>query len=796
MTKPHDALELFSQLITHNKNNPELALEQLGDIDENTLTELQALIAAHNQNKQQTWFSDAISSQVNQLTTEHDLSGQQISHFTLQYKLGEGGMGTVYKAERHDDKIKQSVAIKLINPAITALYGEKEVLREAQFLATLNHAYIAKVLDVGECELGAYIIMEYIEGDTLLSYCQQHQLSNKARLILFNKICDAVSYAHQNRVIHADLKPNNILITKSGDPKLVDFGIARAASMNESSNQSCYHEYIKALSHEYASPEQLNGHTITTQSDVYSLGKILESLLSKAGHEQKQIISHALLPVEQRYSGAEQLKNDIANLLNNKPISVNTDQVYRLQKLLKRNPLSSFLAAGLTLSVATFSYSLWQKNIALEVEKQTSDNIANFMVDVFKSADPQSYDGHPVNTRDLLLFAKSKLGSSELMHSEKLQLHLGRSFKGIGDFDNAVLLLKSIKQDEKLKLDATIDLAELYISHSNLEKASELVNSINPNTLSGTQKIELNIAKGKIAFYQDDIENAYSLFSQAKSSALTAQNYSQVITTNNLITGILQRQEKFSTQLEVAKDNLQFSLQHFGHNSAEHIHAMFTLQSAYSAVEDFEQAAPLIKQIYDIQSQIYPKDHPTIALTLNELGNALSRLEKYDEAIKYHKEAISIITPRFNDRHIDYVYGYAYLGNAYSYQQQFDEAIAAYKNAADASLKLYGETASFTLTSYRNLGLAYQESGEHQKALEVLKTNYANTLKNHDTTSFRAATVQTALGSTYMALEQWHQAKPLIEQAKETFEQKLGKDNIRTTRTADKLAKINEQLML
>ncbi|MEL7478711.1 MAG: serine/threonine-protein kinase, partial [Pseudomonadota bacterium] len=773
MTKQHDALDLFSQLIKYNKNNPELALEQLGDIDENTFKELQALIAAHHQNKQQTWFSDAISSQVNQLTTESDLSGQQISHFTLQHKLGEGGMGTVYKAQRHDDKIKQDVAIKLINPAITALYGESEVLREAQFLATLNHAYIAKVLDVGESELGAYIIMEYIEGDTLLSYCQQHQLTNKARLVLFNKICDAVSYAHQNRVIHADLKPNNILITKSGDPKLVDFGIARAASMNESSNQNCYHEYIKALSHEYASPEQQNGGTITTQSDVYSLGKILESLLSKADHEQKQVINHALKPIELRYSSTEQLKNDITNILNNRPISTNTDQAYRFKKLLKRNPVSSILAAGLTLSVAAFSYSLWQKNIALEIEKQTSDNIANFMVDVFKSADPQSYDGHPVNTRDLLLFAKSKLDSNELVNSEKLQLHLGRSFKGIGDFDNAVLLLNNIKQDEKLKLDSVLDLAGLHISRSNLEKASELLNSINPNTLSEAQKIAFNIAKGKVAFYQDDTENAHSLFTQAKTSALATHNYQQVVTTNNLLTGVLQKQENFSAQLELAKDNLQFSEQHFPHNSTEHIHAMFTLQSAYSAVEDFEQAAPLIKKIYDIQSQIYPKDHPTIALTLNELGNALSRLEKYDEAIKYHKEAINIITPRFNDRHIDYVYGHAYLGNAYSYQQQFDEAIAAYKNAADASLKLYGETASFTLTSYRNLGLAYQESGEHTKALEVLKTNYANTLKGYDKNSFKAATVQTALGSTYMALEQWQNAKILLEQAKETFEQKL-----------------------
>lgn len=796
MTKQHDALDLFSQLIAHNKNNPELALEQLGDIDENILKELQALIAAHHKNKQQTWFSDAISSQVNQLTTESDLSGQQISHFTLQHKLGEGGMGTVYKAQRHDDKLQQNVAIKLINPAITTLYGEKEVLREAQFLATLNHAYIAKVLDVGECDLGAYIIMEYIEGDTLLSYCQQHQLSNKARLVLFNKICDAVSYAHQNRVIHADLKPNNILITKSGDPKLVDFGIARAASMNENSNQSCYHEYIKALSHEYASPEQLNGDTITTQSDVYSLGKILESLLSKADHEQKQLISYALQPIEHRYSSAEQLKNDITNILNNRPISTNTDQVYRLKKLLKRNPVSSILAAGLTLSVAAFSYSLWQKNVALEIEKQTSDNIANFMVDVFKSADPQSYDGHPINTRDLLLFAKSKLDSSELVNSEKLQLHLGRSFKGIGDFDNAVLLLNNIKQDEKLKLDSVLDLAGLHISRSDLEKASELLNSINPNTLSEAQKIAFNIAKGKVAFYQDDTENADNLFSQAKTLALATHNYQQVVTTNNLLTGVLQKQENFSAQLELAKDNLQFSEQHFPHNSAEHIHAMFTLQSAYSAVENFEQTAPLIKKIYDIQSQIYPKDHPTIALTLNELGNALSRLEKYDEAIKYHKEAINIITPRFNDRHIDYVYGQAYLGNAYGYQQQFDEAIAAYKKAADASLKLYGETASFTLTSYRNLGLAYHESGQHSKALEILRETYVNTLKNHDKTSFRAATVQGAMGSAYMALEQWQIAKPLLEQAKETYEQMLGKENIRTTRTAEKLAKINEHLML
>jgi len=450
MTKQHDALDLFSQLIAHNQNNPDLALEQLGDIDENILKELQALIAAHHQNKQQTWFSDAISSQVNQLTTESDLSGQQISHFTLQHKLGEGGMGTVYKAQRHDDKLQQNVAIKLINSAITALYGEKEVLREAQFLATLNHAYIAKVLDVGESELGAFIIMEYIEGDTLLSYCQQQQLSNKERLVLFNKICDAVSYAHQNRVIHADLKPNNILITKSGEPKLVDFGIARAASMNESSNQSSYHEYIKALSHEYASPEQLNGDTITTQSDVYSLGRILENLVEIPTNAELTIIIEKATAthLKSRFSSVIALKESISTFLVNKPLLWHkSSPTYLIKKYCQRAPFNAsllVLAFGLCCFTLTGFYLFQAQKIeAANTQKQVLD----FYEALLLSRLPDTPQGDKLSATALLNTGVKLVQHHQLEdHSKtKILLTLANSLFIHGNYQAVLVHLEEIK---------------------------------------------------------------------------------------------------------------------------------------------------------------------------------------------------------------------------------------------------------------------------------------------------------------------------------------------------------------
>ncbi len=211
------------------------------------------------------------------------LQGVRVGPYFLLEEVGRGGMGTVYRAIRADDEFQKQVAVKLVKRGMDTESILQRFRNERQILASLDHPYIAGLLDGGTTEDGLpYFVMEFIEGQSLLEYADAHRLNTAARLRLFRKVCSAVSYAHRNLVVHRDLKPGNIMVTSEGNPKLLDFGIARLLVSDYIPGDSERTAEIRAMTPDYASPEQVRGEKITTASDVYSLGVILYELLS--GH--------------------------------------------------------------------------------------------------------------------------------------------------------------------------------------------------------------------------------------------------------------------------------------------------------------------------------------------------------------------------------------------------------------------------------------------------------------------------------------------------------------------------------
>jgi WD40 repeat protein/tRNA A-37 threonylcarbamoyl transferase component Bud32 len=212
------------------------------------------------------------------------LVGRQLGHYRLLSQLGAGGMGEVYLAERADDQYRKQVAIKLVKRGMDTDNILRRFRHERQILAALDHPNIARLLDGGVSEDGLpYFVMEFIAGRPITEYCDSHQLSTEARLKLFRQVCDAVHYAHQNLVVHRDLKPGNILVTEEGAPRLLDFGIAKVFNPELASpTLDLTAPEIRLMTPEYASPEQVRGEPITTASDIYSLGVVLYELLT--GH--------------------------------------------------------------------------------------------------------------------------------------------------------------------------------------------------------------------------------------------------------------------------------------------------------------------------------------------------------------------------------------------------------------------------------------------------------------------------------------------------------------------------------
>ena len=208
--------------------------------------------------------------------------GQRLGPYRIVQEIGHGGMGTVYRAARADDEFQAEVAIKVVSRGMDSRLVLDRFRTERQILARLEHVNIARLLDGGTTNSGLpYFVMEYVPGKPLTRYCDEHKLPVTERLKLFRKVCDAVSYAHQNLIVHRDLKPDNILVTADGIPKLLDFGIAKILDPPTSGGEgAATMTMVRMGTPAYSSPEQIRGNPVGIAADIYSLGVILYELLT------------------------------------------------------------------------------------------------------------------------------------------------------------------------------------------------------------------------------------------------------------------------------------------------------------------------------------------------------------------------------------------------------------------------------------------------------------------------------------------------------------------------------------
>ncbi|MEZ5314238.1 MAG: serine/threonine-protein kinase, partial [Thermoanaerobaculia bacterium] len=218
---------------------------------------------------------------VGESSEQDPLLGRRIGPWSVTAKIGEGGMGRVYRAARADDRFERLVAIKILRGAVDSPRFRERFRTERRILAGLDHPGIARLLDGGELEEGTpYLVLEFVEGTDLIRHATERRLDLRGRLQLFRQILEGVGFAHRHLVVHRDLKPSNILVTPQGETKLLDFGVARlTAASSEEGGPSFAATQDRMFTPAYASPEQLQGELVSTSSDIYSLGVVLFELL-------------------------------------------------------------------------------------------------------------------------------------------------------------------------------------------------------------------------------------------------------------------------------------------------------------------------------------------------------------------------------------------------------------------------------------------------------------------------------------------------------------------------------------
>ena len=247
--------------------------------DQELRAEVDSLLHSHEQAGDEFLNSPAVD--LKSFAAENEVKpsfiGRKIGVYKIVAQIGHGGMGEVYRAVRDDGQYDKQVAIKLVRVGLDTPYMVERFRHERQILASLDHPNIARLYDGGTTEDGIpYLVMELIEGTPIDQYCDEHDLDITERLQLFTQVCAAVQYAHQRLVIHRDIKPNNILVTEDRIPKLLDFGIAKIVDPTGGVETTL----VRPMTPEYASPEQIRGESITTATDVYSLGVVLYRLLT------------------------------------------------------------------------------------------------------------------------------------------------------------------------------------------------------------------------------------------------------------------------------------------------------------------------------------------------------------------------------------------------------------------------------------------------------------------------------------------------------------------------------------
>ncbi|GAB5521779.1 MAG: hypothetical protein RhofKO_40300 [Rhodothermales bacterium] len=367
----------------------------------------------------------------------------QLGPYRLLDRIGRGGMGTVYRAERADGAFEQQVAIKIVHH-----YLSGDTLRrfhaERHILARLQHPHIARLVDGGQTEDDRpFFVLEYVDGAPITTYVNQQNLSVDERLRLFIQVCQAVRYAHQNLVVHRDLKPSNILVTPDGQVKLLDFGIAKLLDEGDTLPMTApiTQDGSRWLTPDYASPEQVKGETITTASDVYQLGVLLYELLTgrrpyrlpeRLRHEAARIIletepdrpSTAVTQAqpdgsatttldttrlrrrlqgdldvmvltalrkepERRYASAEALALDLQRHLDGLPVQARRDTLgYRTRKFVQRHRLGVGIGAVILLAALGAIWAVLDQSRQVRDERDRAEAALAFMDEVFRSANP------------------------------------------------------------------------------------------------------------------------------------------------------------------------------------------------------------------------------------------------------------------------------------------------------------------------------------------------------------------------------------------------------------------------
>jgi tetratricopeptide (TPR) repeat protein/predicted Ser/Thr protein kinase len=743
--------------------------------------------------------------------SDHLAPGDVVGRFTIERLLGEGGMGAVYLARQ--ERPQRPVALKLIRSGAMSQRTLGRFRREAELLGRLQHPGIASVHDAGMADTphGArpYFAMEYVAGRTLLDHAREASLGTRERLALLARVCDAVEHAHRRGIIHRDLKPPNILVTPDGQPKVLDFGVARAtdSDLQITTVQTDVGQLIGTIP--YMSPEQAVGDTAAfdARSDVYALGVIAYQLLvgrlpydlsGKMIHEAVRVI-HDEEPAPlssldrtlrgdvetivgkalekergRRYQSAAELAADIDRHLADEPISARPPStVYQLRKFARRNKalvggvVATFavLLAGVVVSTALALGQARERRLA-EARLAEAEAVTGFMTEAFAAPTP-SAAGANVTARQVVDAAAELLDDrfeDQPIARARAQSAIGSTYKALSQHTEAIPLLEAARETQRRLLGpedpstlaTTNELAEMYRRVDRTGEAESLLRDLietytrlhGPDSYH-TISVRLDLAN----LCDDDFER----FDEA------AAIYDDVL-----------------AALEADPNR----------DAQTYITCLINLGVLRARQERLDEARDLYRRADEQLIEHEGPDAARRATVLNNLAFAEQRADRYEEAEPLLVEAIRILDATHGPDHEGSAIARSSLARLHLEREEYAEAEALFLAAADTMATIHGPDHPRALIAEGDIASVYRRTGRLDEALAVASSVVERARAALPEGHWFIGAFLSQEGSTLIELERFPEAEAALLESHALHENHFGPDHFRTANIIRSLVRL------
>ena len=732
------------------------------------------------------------------------LVGQRLGAYDIVRLIGLGGMGVVYEGARADDQYRKRVAIKLVQGDLHSRPVLARFRRERQILASLQHRNIATLLDGGVSPDGRpFLVMEHVAGEPITAWCDRRSLGVEKRLALFRQVCEAVRHAHRNLVIHRDIKPGNILVTADGDVKLLDFGVAKILGADpDDDGMPLTRGGVRVFTPEYASPEQVRGETLTTASDIYSLGVVLYELLAgrrphetavstamteravlespiappsavateeaaaardavalrrQLAGEVDSIVMLALRPEpELRWRSVDAFSDDIKRHLERQPVEALRDwRGYQLRKFIERHRAAASATALVVVALVAGAIATGIEARQARTAQARAERVSDFLTGLLQSVRPTT-GGRDVPVSELLDAAAKRVGTEmagEPGVQAELETVIGQSDLALGRLDEAERHLRAalaiqVRLTGARSVEVALALSNLggvYMARGDLEPADSIV------------RLSLGIARS-IRSDRDTLVAA--LLDQLGSVAHDQGNFALAESTH--------------------REALEIRTRVFGPNSDRTALTMTNVAVALGEQGRWAAAESLHRRALAVFVRNHPEPSTQVADGENALATALDLQGKYDEAGRLYADVLARREKLLGRQHPDYAFTAMNYSMFLFDRGHFDEAASLTRQVLALRGRSLPESHPAIAASLQTLGRCLDRLGRHDEAQHALEESLALRRRYVGPDSWLVASSRGVLGEHFTLTRDFPRAERLLLDVDASLSRELGPSNPRT----------------